>query len=88
MALIPHWLLHGSLSSSTKPHLGKMIFLLGIPVSKYNEKTVGLKSRLNLCLCWCSQHFFCMQFLLKDLKVCEAIFLIQYPCFFSFVSLT
>ena len=46
MALIPHWLLHGSLSSSTKPHLGKMIFLLGIPVSKYNEKNCWFEEQV------------------------------------------
>lgn len=46
MALIRDWLLHGSLSSSTKPHLGKMIFLLGILVSKYNEKNCWFEEQV------------------------------------------
>ena len=50
--LLPFWLRYGVLNPTIKAHLPKLIFASGAPLLKYNEKTVGVKSRLNLYQQW------------------------------------
>ncbi|CAL1153918.1 unnamed protein product [Cladocopium goreaui] len=46
--LLPFWLRYGVLNPTIKAHLPKLIFASGAPLLKYNEKTVGVKSRMSL----------------------------------------